>query len=58
MLQIEYSRTNIPGTHLPTPGEWTAELAGGYVCILCIIYLEPGWELNNYLGKLYCVSVV
>ena len=26
--QIEYSRTNTPDTHLPTPGGWTAELAG------------------------------
>ena len=22
----------------------------------CTIYLEPGSRLNNYLGKLYCVS--
>ena len=21
-------------------------------------HLEPGWELNNYLGKLYCVSIL
>ena len=26
--------------------------------ILCTIYLELGWELNNYLGKLYCVSIL
>ena len=37
--QIEYSRMNIPGTHLPTlggggggGGGWKAELAGGNVC--------------------------
>ena len=23
--------------------------------ILCMIYLERAWELNNYLGKLYYV---
>ena len=27
-------------------------------CTLCTIYLEPGWELNNYLGKLYCVPIL
>ena len=26
------------------------------IVILCTIYLEPACELNNYLGKLYCVS--
>ena len=29
-----YSRTNISFTHLPIPGGWAAELAGGYVCKL------------------------
>ena len=24
--------------------------------ILCTIYLEPGLELNNDFGKLYCIS--
>ena len=30
---MEYSGTNVHGTHLPTPGGWTAdhELAGSYV---------------------------
>ena len=23
-----------------------------------VAYLEPGWGLNNYLGKLYCVSIL
>ena len=27
-------------------------------CILGTIYLETGRELNNYLGKLYCVSII
>ena len=26
--------------------------------ILRTVYLEPGWELNNYLGKFYCVSIL
>ena len=26
--------------------------------ILCTTYLERAWELNDYLGKLYCVSVL
>ena len=26
--------------------------------ILCTVYLEPGWELNSYLRKFYCVSIL
>ena len=26
--------------------------------IVCTIYLEPLWELNNYLSKLNCASVL
>ena len=25
---------------------------------VCAIYFEPVWELNNYLSKLNCVSVL
>ena len=25
---------------------------------VCTIYLEPVWELNNYLSKLNCVSIL
>ena len=27
-------------------------------CMMCTVYLESAWELNNYLNKLYCVSVL
>ena len=26
--------------------------------ILCMVYLEPGWELNNYLRKFYLRLIV
>ena len=29
-----------------------------HIFILCTMYLERAWELNNYFGKLYCVSVL
>ena len=35
-----YSRMNIPGTHLPTPRGWTAELAGSF-----------GWKQFRRLGS-------
>ena len=31
-LHLGCPRLNILGTHLPTPGGWAAELAGGYMC--------------------------
>ena len=31
--------------------------ANKYVYILCTIYLEPCWELNNYLDKL-CIGSI
>ena len=30
----------------------------GVVYMLCTICLERAWELNNLLGKHYCVSVL
>ena len=36
---------------LPERSEWTLHRKDFF-------YLEPGWQLNNYLGKLYCVSIL
>ena len=44
------------------PHQWEMALTYRYYnlakYILCTIYLERAWELNNYLSKLYCVSVL
>ena len=48
MKASSFSATGLK-LHSNTKVEWTAAL--------CTIYLEHAWELKNYLGKFYCVSV-